>query len=107
MYGVTAGTTDGEATKEFYLPRAVAYVTPLIQSAEHWIKRFMWATIDHGNRSEVFKPRMSIIIDKDSYGELETAARWGNGRLKSFVQSDGEYASLQYWDPRSKKIVSV
>lgn len=101
--------SGGDSTGEYYFPQAVVYLGyGTNEDRDLGVGRFINASIDHGTRSSLFKPPVSLVVEEDCLARLKEIGRYQQrGQLEAALVSDGETARLQYYDPREKKIIEI
>jgi hypothetical protein len=108
--GLGAQIFGDEAVAEYYLPETTMFLgyCGARDNAEDARRRFFMATIDHGSRSQAFKPQVTVGLEPDAAARLTDCSTGGrNGKKECFVQSDGVRALVQYYDTEARKIVTL
>ncbi|HEX8227135.1 MAG TPA: hypothetical protein VF572_04690 [Candidatus Saccharimonadales bacterium] len=100
---------EDEAVEEFYLPETTLFAVSgnNRESSENTLKRFLLAAVDHGTRSQAFKPQVTVGLANEAAAQLIDPTTSRNGKKRCFVKSDGDNAIVKFYDERDRKIVSL
>lgn len=98
-----------DAAVEYYDPQSELNVIcgPQRGDLNDYRRRFLKATVDHGTRTNAFKPRVTIGLPRQSVDALVGATNRIEGTVEAYIVSNGIAAQLQYYDRQSRAVVTL
>ncbi len=108
-HGIAASRFHDKGEREACLPGLT--FSPLRGYKNHGPQEsnrsILLATVDHGLRSEVFRPQITVVLEDMAYAALMSqTSRFGTNK-PMHITSNGTDACIQYYDESKDKIVKL